>query len=209
MSSLTKVFFASTAAVYADSPTPVSEESPTFPLDIYGLTKSIGERLVLEFHRATGVPCTIGRLFNAYGPRETNAHLIPEILRQVLEGKETIELGNLKTRRDYIHTSDMARAIVQLLFLKNAGFDVFNIGSGKSYDARQIVHLFEGAANRPLCRQRRNGSTAQVGPRGSPGGHYAKSNRRRAGLLRSSFKRGSEPGSRRQICLCLTRCDSP
>ena len=150
VSSLTKVFFASTAAVYADSPTPVSEESPTFPLDIYGLTKSIGERLVLEFHRATGVPCTIGRLFNAYGPRETNAHLIPEILRQVLEGKEAIELGNLKTRRDYIHTSDMARAIVQLLFLKNAGFDVFNIGSGKSYDARQIVHLFEGAANRPL-----------------------------------------------------------
>ena len=151
VSSLTKVFFASTAAVYADSGTPVSEASAVIPLDIYGLTKSIGERLVSEFHRATGVPCVIGRLFNAYGPRETNAHLIPEILRQVLEGSDTISLGNISTRRDYIHTSDMARAIVKLLLVQGEGFDIFNIGSGHSYDARELVHFFERAANRPLA----------------------------------------------------------
>jgi UDP-glucose 4-epimerase len=150
LNSLRKVFFASTAAVYADSPTPVSETSPVIPLDIYGLTKSIGERLVSEFHRATGISCVIGRLFNAYGPRETNAHLIPEILRQVLEGRDTISLGNTRTRRDYIHTSDMARAVVKLLLLEREGFDTFNIGSGHSYDAREIVHFFERAANRPL-----------------------------------------------------------
>jgi UDP-glucose 4-epimerase len=151
LNSLRKVFFASTAAVYADSPTPVSETSPVTPLDIYGLTKSIGERLVSEFHRATGVPCVIGRLFNAYGPRETNAHLIPEILCQVLEGRDTISLGNTKTRRDYIHTSDLACAIIKLLLVEREGFDTFNIGSGHSYDAREIVHFFERAANRPLA----------------------------------------------------------
>ncbi len=128
----------------------VSETCPTVPLDIYGLTKCVGERLVQEFHWATGVPCVIGRLFNAYGPRETNAHLIPEILRQVLEGNRRIELGNLTTRRDYIHTSDMARAILELMVREHKGCDVFNIGSGKSYNAGQIIQHFERAANRSL-----------------------------------------------------------
>lgn len=148
--SVKKVFFASTAAVYADSPTPVSETFPAIPLDIYGLTKRMGERLVNEFHATTGVPCVIGRLFNAYGPRETNAHLVPEILLQVLEGKRTIELGNLSTRRDYIHTSDMARAISQLMACQTGGFDVFNIGSGKSFNAGEIIQFFERAINESL-----------------------------------------------------------
>ena len=148
--SVRKVFFASTAAVYADSSTAVSEMCPAVPLDIYGLTKSVGERLVREFHMATGVPCVIGRLFNAYGPRETNAHLIPEILRQVLEGHRRIELGNLATRRDYIHTSDMARAIIKLMLREQDGCDVFNIGSGNSYSAGEIIQHFERAANRSL-----------------------------------------------------------
>jgi UDP-glucose 4-epimerase len=150
VASVEKVFFASTAAVYADSPAPVAETSPAIPLDIYGLTKRIGERLVHEFHATTSVPCIIGRLFNAYGPRETNAHLIPEILRQVLEGKQTIELGNLFTRRDYIHTSDMARAISKLMACQIDGFDVFNIGSGKSFSAGEIIQFFERAINHPL-----------------------------------------------------------
>ena len=150
VASVEKVFFASTAAVYADSPTAVAETSPAIPLDIYGLTKRIGERLVHDFHATTGVPCVIGRLFNAYGPRETNAHLIPEILRQVLEGKQTIELGNLSTRRDYIHTSDMARAIANLMVYQTDGFDVFNIGSGEAYSAGEIIQLFERAISHPL-----------------------------------------------------------
>lgn len=150
VASVEKVFFASTAAVYADSPTSVAETSPAIPLDIYGLTKRIGERLMHEFHVTTNVPCVIGRLFNAYGPHETNAHLIPEILRQVLEGKQIIELGNLSTRRDYIHTSDIARAISKLMACQTGEFDVFNIGSGESFSAGEIVQFFERAINHPL-----------------------------------------------------------
>jgi UDP-glucose 4-epimerase len=150
VASVEKVFFASTAAVYADSATPVSETSPAIPLDIYGLTKRIGERLVHDFHATTSVPCVVGRLFNAYGPRETNAHLVPEILRQVVEGKHTIALGNLSTRRDYIHTSDMARAISSLMASQTGGFDVFNIGSGKAFSAGEIIQFFERAINHPL-----------------------------------------------------------
>jgi UDP-glucose 4-epimerase len=144
--SVKKVFFASTAAVYADSPTPVDESSPIGPMDIYGLTKMVGERIVREFHLATGVPCAIGRLFNAYGPRETNPHLIPEILRQVHEGQRDLRLGNTATRRDYIHTSDMVRAITLLMERDAAGVEVFNIGTGTSHTASEVVQYFEHAA---------------------------------------------------------------
>jgi UDP-glucose 4-epimerase len=145
--SVEKVFFASTAAVYADSPTPVSETSTAGAMDIYGLTKLVGERLIREFQLATGVPCVIGRLFNAYGPRETNAHLIPEILRQVQEGRRDLQLGNIATRRDYIHTSDMVRAIFLLMQAEADGVGVFNIGTGRSYTASEVVQYFERAAD--------------------------------------------------------------
>jgi UDP-glucose 4-epimerase len=145
--SVEKVFFASTAAVYADSPEPVNESSPIGPMDIYGITKSIGERLVREFNLATGVPCVIGRLFNAYGPRETNPHLIPEILRQIEEGRRDLSLGNIATRRDYIHTSDMARAIALLMERNAPGVEVYNIGTGSSLTASDVVQSCERAAN--------------------------------------------------------------
>lgn len=144
--SVKKVFFASTAAVYADSPTPVAESAPTVPLDIYGLTKWIGERFIQDFSAATGIPCVIGRLFNAYGPRETNPHLIPEIQKQILNGVRDLQLGNIATRRDYIHTSDMARAIHGLMAREHAGVEVCNIGTGSSFNAREIVAFFEAAS---------------------------------------------------------------
>jgi UDP-glucose 4-epimerase len=147
VSSVEKVFFASTAAVYADSPVPVNESSPVCAMDIYGLTKLIGERLVREFNLATGVPCAIGRLFNAYGPRETNPHLIPEILQQVQQGQRDLRLGNTATRRDYIHTSDMSRAVALLMERSAPGVEVFNIGTGSSLTASEIVQYFERAAN--------------------------------------------------------------
>jgi len=151
VSSVKKVFFASTAAVYADSATPISEKSSLVaPLDIYGLSKYTGERLVSEFHLATDVPCVIGRLFNAYGPRETNPHLIPEIHRQIQEGVTDIQLGNILTYRDYIHTSDLARAIYLLMARESKGIDIFNIGSGSSLTAQDVVEHFERATGRKL-----------------------------------------------------------
>ena len=67
---------------------------------------------------------------------------------QLVEGY--VELGNLSTRRDYIHTSDMARAISQLMACQTGGFDVFNIGSGKSFYAGEIIQFFERAINESL-----------------------------------------------------------
>ncbi len=145
-----QVFVASTAAVYPIMDTAVGELDETGPMDIYGITKLATERLAGEFHYRTGIPTVVGRFFNAFGPNETNPHLIPEIQRQVLAGTRTLRLGNLDPKRDFIHTEDMARAMSALLNADQKGYDQFNIGRGIEYSVREVVEAFERQLGDPL-----------------------------------------------------------
>lgn len=137
-----KVFFASTAAVYPIYDEAVSELHPTAPLDIYGLSKLTGEHLCHEFHLRTNVPTIICRFFNAFGPNETNPHLIPEIQQQINKGARKVHLGNLTPKRDFIHTSDMANAVFTLLEKVDKGIDTYNLGRGIEYSVTEIVDAF-------------------------------------------------------------------
>jgi UDP-glucose 4-epimerase len=147
---LRHVLFASTAAVYPIADDPVSETHATGPLDIYGLTKLTGERLCREFHLETGVPTTIVRFFNAFGLKETNPHLIPEIHKQVVTGARTLRLGNTAPKRDFIHTTDMASAIRLLIDREGPPFDIFNLGSGIEYSVVDVVEAFSKAMGEEL-----------------------------------------------------------
>lgn len=145
-----KVLFASTAAVYPISNHPIAEETLPNPLDIYGLSKLAGEHLLNEFYLTTNTPTIICRFFNAFGARETNPHLVPEIHRQIMDGTRSIKLGNLEPKRDFIHTTDMSQALRLLLENFNTGIDIFNIGSGQEYSVQEIVKAFEIAINEPI-----------------------------------------------------------
>jgi UDP-glucose 4-epimerase len=140
-----KIFFASTAAVYPISDHAVSEDDEVNPLDIYGLSKITGEYLCQGFAIDTGIPTIIGRFFNAFGPNETNPHLIPEIEKQLKSGLRTIRLGNLEPKRDFVHTYDMAEWVYKLLSGSHSGFETFNIGQGMEYSVREVVKEFETA----------------------------------------------------------------
>lgn len=141
--SVEQVFVASTAAVYPIAEGAMGEDHATGPMDIYGITKLATEKLVSEFHLRTGITAIIGRFFNAFGPNETNPHLIPEIQHQVLSGARTLKLGNLDPKRDFIHTEDMSKAMAALLGSCTSGYEVFNIGRGIEYSVREIVEAFE------------------------------------------------------------------
>jgi len=139
-----KVFFASTAAVYPVQDQPYTETNNIGPLDIYGLSKLAGERLCNEFLLKSSIPTIICRFFNAFGPNETNPHLIPEIQKQLLGGSRTISLGNLTPKRDFIHTYDMARAVRMLLEVDhNTDIETYNLGRGIEYSVIEIVEAFE------------------------------------------------------------------
>lgn len=147
---LERMFFASTAAVYPICDQAVAEDQPPAPMDIYGLTKLAGEHLINEFYLQTSVPSIICRFFNAFGPNETNPHLIPEIQRQLNAGLRTIQLGNLDPKRDFIHTSDMGRAVTLLLEKFAQGIDTFNLGRGEEYSVVEVVKAFERQLGEPI-----------------------------------------------------------
>lgn len=145
-----KVLFASTAAVYPIFDEAIPESLRPSPSDIYGLSKMTGEALCKKFHSETGIPTIVTRFFNAFGPNETNPHLIPAIQRQVLEGKRTILLGNTEPKRDFIHTYDMARAVDLLLNKFESGIDTFNLGRGIEYSVLDVLAAFEKALGERL-----------------------------------------------------------
>ena len=147
---LKKFFLASTAAVYPICEKGIKETHKLHPLDIYGLSKLTGEHLCREFQLETGIDTIICRFFNAFGPNETNPHLIPEIEKQLKKGLRIIKLGNLTPKRDFIHTYDMAAAVNQLLKLKNVEYETFNLGRGIEYSVTEIVEAFERQLNEAI-----------------------------------------------------------
>lgn len=143
------VGYASTAAVYPIADVPHKEDDACGPIEIYGVTKLFGEQLLEIFHKDTGVRCAAARLFNGYGRRETNPHVIPDILDQVPNG-DTINLGNITPKRDFIHTSDISRAFRSLALNSNYKFDVFNVGTGVQISVEKIVGVISELLNREI-----------------------------------------------------------
>jgi len=140
----TRFVFASTAAVYAPEDTPHDEvSSPVGPMDIYGLSKLHAEEYIRYFAKIKPIDARIVRLFNVVGPGETNPHLLPAILAQVMKGTRTLKLGNCSPKRDYIHVEDVARgfAAVGLTDRENTGVDTVNLGTGVGYSVTEVVDM--------------------------------------------------------------------
>lgn len=147
-SSVERVTFVSSAAVYAPTDWPCEEETtPLGPLEIYGESKVAGERLAAAFHNDTGVPVTILRLFNAIGRNETNPHVVPHLFES-LQRSDEIRLGALTTRRDYIDTRDAADAIVAAVPVHGAR--VFNVGTGDAHSVGDLVEALGRILGRPI-----------------------------------------------------------
>lgn len=143
------VVYASSGAVYADSPTPLNEDSPVAPVDIYGWSKSFGEDLCRWQAHQNGLRVTMCRLFNNYGPRETNAHIVPEIIQQMRRGDD-LHLGNTKPRRDYIHTADTAQSLRRLSEHIPDGARAVNVASGCHASVDELIVLMGEILGRPL-----------------------------------------------------------
>ena len=138
-----RIVFASTGALYDPANTgALAEISPIKPQDIYGISKWAGEQLFQYKIFQTGGSAIIARLFNTVGRRETNSHVIPAIMAQLAVGERRIKLGNLHTRRDYVHVEDVAQALFVLGNREmDKPFDVFNIGSGRDFSVSDLVRL--------------------------------------------------------------------
>jgi len=150
---LQRFVFASTADVYRPAVTPHTETDPVDPVGVYGLSKFLGESLVRHaVCGARGIAhAVVARLFNIFGPGETNPHLIPEIFDQLSQG-DVLRLGNMSTRRDYVWVGDVAHALVALSQRDVPDGEVLtvNVGSGVSASAAEIVEILSRLSGRMI-----------------------------------------------------------
>jgi UDP-glucose 4-epimerase len=140
-----KKFVYSGSSTYYGSRTPPHRESdpPDF-LNIYGLTKRVGEQYCLLFDEGFGLPCIVFRYFNVYGPRqpETGAYalVLGIFLRRAAEGK-TLEIhGDGAQRRDFVHVRDIVSANLAALESPLHG-EVFNVGSGTNISVKELADM--------------------------------------------------------------------
>ncbi len=137
------VVIASSGAVYAWQEGPLSElTSPLAPADNYALSKYCNEQQ-LQFWSSRGQRIgRAARIFNAVGHDDPNAHLIPEVLKQLRHSADgCIRLGNLAPRRDYLHADDIARGLIAMLHdpRKDTAFDTINLCTGTEHSVEQLV----------------------------------------------------------------------
>lgn len=129
---------ASTGAIYPSQEDVLHESLEPVPPDVYGLSKLMAEQVTRFIARTTGMTCVAARLFNAYGPFETNPHLIPDIIECLRLGP-TVSLGNIHTKRDYIYVDDVALLLYKLATKARGNFSAVNVGTGVEYSAEGIV----------------------------------------------------------------------
>lgn len=146
---VSRIILASSAAVYPVSDDACREEMPLGPIDIYGYSKWMGEAILEQTSRAHEISGLALRLFNVYGPGETNPHVIPHIVDEIKAGGR-IHLGNLESRRDYIFIEDAVEAISRVRAAGTKGYSVFNVGTGSTHSVREIVSAFEAGLRRRL-----------------------------------------------------------
>lgn len=147
-----KVVFSSTAAVYGmPENIPIKESEPTKPINPYGESKLMFEKILKWYLNIYGMQYTALRYFNAAGATELRGedhhpetHLIPLIM-QAAEGKrDAINIYGTDYPtpdgtciRDYIHVLDLAQA--HLLALQHDGSGSYNLGSGDGHSVKAVI----------------------------------------------------------------------
>jgi UDP-glucose 4-epimerase len=152
-SGVQRAIIASSGAIYRSIDQPLNEDNIEIvaPVDIYGWTKLMAEQVARYYAEHSPLCCIVARLFNTYGPYETNMHLIPHIIERLKKTRDRVELGNIYTKRDYIYVDDAAEALVCLADVPvEEKFMIFNIGTGKEYSVIEIVQTIAHLIGRPI-----------------------------------------------------------
>jgi UDP-glucose 4-epimerase len=139
-----KVVFASSAAVYGNPvKTPVGEDHPLSPTNLYGVAKLAAEWLLESYHASYGLDTVILRFGNVYGVGAYThwETVIPKFVRQALSGEALTIYGDGEQSRDFIHVWDAVEAVILALRDKRgvvAG-ESFNVGVGKATSVNVIA----------------------------------------------------------------------
>lgn len=165
--SVNRIVFSSTAAVYGNpQKTPMAEDHPQLPVNPYGESKLMVERLLGCYGAAYGLGWTALRYFNASGAdpdgelgevHDPESHLIPRAiaaahgdLPELQVFGNDYETPDGTAVRDYIHVRDLADAHVRALerLAQGRPSGAFNLGTGRGHTVREVIAAVERAGKR-------------------------------------------------------------
>lgn len=125
-----RVVHTSTSEVYGSARfVPITEEHPQQGQSPYSATKIAADQLAYSFHVSFGVPVSIIRPFNTYGPRQSARAVLPTIITQIANGNRRLKLGSLHPTRDFSYVADTVGGFLAVLSTDAAIGHVINIGS--------------------------------------------------------------------------------
>ena len=133
----------STSEVYGSALyEPMDENHPQQAQSPYAASKVASDKVALSYFLSFGLPVTIVRPFNNFGPRQSARAVIPTIVSQLLSKEvKKVKLGSLKPVRDYIFVKDTAKAMIKIALSEKTIGEVVNIGVGKGYSIKEIYNI--------------------------------------------------------------------
>jgi NAD dependent epimerase/dehydratase len=134
-----RVVVTSTSEVYGTARyTPIDEDHPLQPQSPYSATKIGADNLALSYFHSFGLPITVVRPFNTFGPRQSARAVIPTIISQLLVS-EQLRLGNLTPVRDLLYVEDTARGFVAAAESPATIGTVLNLATGEGSSVGSLV----------------------------------------------------------------------
>lgn len=133
----------STDEVYGDLPLDrpdllFTESTPLHTSSPYSSSKASADLLVLAYHRTYGLPCTISRCSNNYGPYQFPEKLIPLMIQKASRGEKLPVYGDGKNVRDWLHVYDHCEAI-DLILRQGKDGEVYNVGGHNERSNLEVV----------------------------------------------------------------------
>ena len=143
----------STDEVYGDLPLDrpdlfFTEETPLHTSSPYSASKASADLLVFAYHRTFGLPITISRCSNNYGPYHFPEKLIPLMISRALNDEQLPVYGNGENVRDWLHVYDHCAAIDLILHKGRVG-EVYNVGGHNERTNLEVVKTILKALNKP------------------------------------------------------------
>jgi UDP-glucose 4-epimerase len=176
LTGISKIIFSSTAAVYGEpEKVPVTESTPTNPINPYGRSKLMSEWLIQDYAAVSDLNYVILRYFNVAGAEPNGklgqispnaTHLIKVACDAVLKRRPEIKIFGTDFHtpdgtaiRDYIHVEDLASAHLDALHYLEKGnqSEIFNCGYGQGYSVREVVERVKAISetNFPVIETKR------------------------------------------------------
>ena len=139
-----RVIQTSTSEVYGTAQyVPIDEKHPKKPQSPYSASKIAADAIAMSFYYAFGLPVTIARPFNTYGPRQSARAIIPTIITQIASNSKKVMLGDLTPTRDLNFVKDTCEGFLAIVNNKNTIGKEINISSNIEISMKDVVEIIK------------------------------------------------------------------